>query len=76
MGDRGLCPVSATCDPRGLPNVDASMATYDFIVSGVNPEMALQGAPRTLKPGGRPSSSFRRCCAKSLSVTAGPFHSR
>ena len=30
-----------------LPNVDAFMATYDFIVSGVDPEMAFQGAAST-----------------------------
>jgi len=46
MGGRRLCPVSATCDRGGPPDVDASMATYDFIVSG-DPEMALQGAAST-----------------------------
>lgn len=47
MGGWRLCPVSATCDRGGLPDVDASMATYDFILSGVDPEMALQGAAST-----------------------------
>lgn len=47
FGALPLCPVSATCHPPGFPHVEASMATYDFIVSGVGPEMALQGAATT-----------------------------
>ncbi len=42
-------PVSGigTCEPPSLPDVDGSMATYDYIVSGVDPEVALQGAAST-----------------------------
>lgn len=36
-----------TCEPPGIPDVDGSMAIYDYIVSGVDPEVALQGAAST-----------------------------
>lgn len=42
-----LCPVAETCEPLGLPDVEGSMATYDFILSGVDPEVSLQGAAAT-----------------------------
>ncbi len=42
-------PVSGigTCEPSGLLDVEDSMATYDYIVSGVDPELALQGVAST-----------------------------
>lgn len=42
-----LCRVSAICDTHGLPGVEGSMATYDFIVRGVDPETAHRGSAST-----------------------------